>query len=165
VPGSVVVAAAGSVDHDAVVELAERTLEGSRAGEAAPEPELAPAAPRPSLRFQAKDTEQVHVCLGGTGLARHDERRYAARVLDAIFGGLSSSRLFQAVREERGLAYAVYSSPGSTPTRGRSASTSARGPTTSARRWTSSPRSSTACARTRPLRPSSRARRRTSRRA
>ncbi len=109
VPGSVVVAAAGSVDHDAVVELAERTLGGLRAGEAAPEPELAPAAPRPSVRFQAKDTEQVHVCLGGVGLDRHDDRRYAGRVLDAIFGGLSSSRLFQAVREERGLAYSVYS--------------------------------------------------------
>jgi predicted Zn-dependent peptidase len=64
------------------------------------------------VRFQAKDTEQVHVCLGGPGLPRHDERRYAVRVLDAIFGGLSSSRLFQSVREERGLAYAVYSFTG-----------------------------------------------------
>ena len=64
------------------------------------------------MRFQAKETEQVHVCLGGPGLSRHDERRYAVRVLDAIFGGLSSSRLFQSVREERGLAYAVYSFAG-----------------------------------------------------
>ena len=64
------------------------------------------------MRFQAKETEQVHVCLGGPGLSRHDERRYAVRVLDAIFGGLSSSRLFQSVREERGLAYAVYSFSG-----------------------------------------------------
>jgi predicted Zn-dependent peptidase len=64
------------------------------------------------VRFQAKETEQVHVCLGGPGLSRHDERRYAVRVLDAIFGGLSSSRLFQSVREERGLAYAVYSFTG-----------------------------------------------------
>jgi predicted Zn-dependent peptidase len=64
------------------------------------------------VRFQAKETEQVHVCLGGPGLPRNDERRYAVRVLDAIFGGLSSSRLFQSVREERGLAYAVYSFTG-----------------------------------------------------
>jgi predicted Zn-dependent peptidase len=64
------------------------------------------------VRFQAKDTEQVHVCLGGSGLPRHDDRRFALRVLDAIFGGLSSSRLFQSVREERGLAYAVYSFSG-----------------------------------------------------
>ena len=75
-------------------------------------PEAAPPLPQARVRFQAKDTEQVHVCLGGPGLPRGDERRYAVRVLDAIFGGLSSSRLFQSVREERGLAYAVYSFAG-----------------------------------------------------
>ena len=64
------------------------------------------------MRFQRKDTEQCHVCLGAVGLARGDERRFASRVLDAVFGGLSSSRLFQAVREERGLAYSVYSFAG-----------------------------------------------------
>jgi predicted Zn-dependent peptidase len=112
VPGSVVIAAAGSVDHDAVVELARRTLgERAIAGDA-PAVEAAPQSPGPSVRFQRKDTEQCHVCLGGVGLARPDERRFAARVLDAIFGGLSSSRLFQAVREERGLAYSVYSFSG-----------------------------------------------------
>jgi len=109
VPGSVVIAAAGSVDHDAIVELAERTLETRALGESAPDLVPAPAEPRATLRFQRKDTEQVHVCLGALGLPRHDDRRFALRVLDAIFGGLSSSRLFQAVREERGLAYSVYS--------------------------------------------------------
>ena len=112
VPASVVVAAAGSVDHDQIVELAERTLGGLRAGETAPAPQPAPGLPQARVRFQAKDTEQVHVCLGGPGVPRGDERRYAVRVLDAIFGGLSSSRLFQSVREERGLAYAVYSFAG-----------------------------------------------------
>jgi predicted Zn-dependent peptidase len=112
VPASVVVAAAGSVDHDQVVALAEETLAGLRAGERAPVPDAAPPLPRARVRFQPKETEQVHVCLGGPGLTRHDERRYAVRVLDAIFGGLSSSRLFQSVREERGLAYAVYSFSG-----------------------------------------------------
>jgi predicted Zn-dependent peptidase len=109
VPSSVVVAAAGHVDHDAVVELAERTLGGLRAGERGPDAEPAPAHPAASVRFARKDTEQVHVCLGSVGLERSDDRRFALRVLDAIFGGLSSSRLFQAVREERGLAYSVYS--------------------------------------------------------
>jgi predicted Zn-dependent peptidase len=109
VPSSVVVAAAGHVDHDAVVELAERTLGGLRSGERGPDAEPAPAHPAASVRFARKDTEQVHVCLGSVGLERSDDRRFALRVLDAIFGGLSSSRLFQAVREERGLAYSVYS--------------------------------------------------------
>jgi predicted Zn-dependent peptidase len=112
VPGSVVVAAAGSVDHDGVVALAERTLDGLRAGAEAPRPEAAPSEPPASLRFARKDTEQVHVCLGAVGIPRGDDRRFAVRVLDAIFGGLSSSRLFQAVREERGLAYSVYSFAG-----------------------------------------------------
>jgi predicted Zn-dependent peptidase len=110
-PGSMVVAAAGSVEHEQVVELAERTL-GGAAPEAAPRPEPAPPEPAPTVRFQRKDTEQCHVCLGALGLPRGDDRRFAARVLDAIFGGLSSSRLFQAVREERGLAYSVYSFAG-----------------------------------------------------
>jgi predicted Zn-dependent peptidase len=111
-PEKVVVAAAGNVDHDDVVRLATETLQGLERDGRAPEPEAAPAAPAPSVRFQQKDTEQVHVCLGATGLARGDDRRYSLRVLDAIFGGLSSSRLFQAVREERGLAYSVYSFAG-----------------------------------------------------
>jgi predicted Zn-dependent peptidase len=111
-PEKVVVAAAGNVDHDEVVQLATSTLEGLERNGRAPDPAPAPATPSPSVRFVQKDTEQVHVCLGGTGLARGDERRYALRVLDAIFGGLSSSRLFQAVREERGLAYSVYSFAG-----------------------------------------------------
>jgi predicted Zn-dependent peptidase len=75
-------------------------------------PEGAPHLPQAQVRFQRKETEQVHVCLGAPGLPRGDERRFAVRVLDAIFGGLSSSRLFQAVREERGLAYSVYSFSG-----------------------------------------------------
>ena len=111
VPASVVIAAAGSVDHDQLVELAESTL-GAGREDAAPPIEPAPADPAPTVRFQRKDTEQCHVCLGAVGLPRGDDRRFASRVLDAIFGGLSSSRLFQAVREERGLAYSVYSFAG-----------------------------------------------------
>ena len=109
VPDNVVVAAAGSVDHDAFVELVER-VQVERTGAPAPGAYQAPPATTPaSVRYLVKDTEQVHVCLGGTGIARDDERRYALRVLDAILGGTSSSRLFQEVREKRGLAYSVYS--------------------------------------------------------
>ena len=66
-------------------------------------------APQARLEFLQKDTEQYHVCLGARGLAREDERRFALRVLEGILGGTSSSRLFQEVRERRGLAYAVFS--------------------------------------------------------
>jgi predicted Zn-dependent peptidase len=61
------------------------------------------------VRFHSKETEQYHLCLGGPGLPRADERRFALRVLDTVLGGSTSSRLFQEVREKRGLAYAVYS--------------------------------------------------------
>jgi predicted Zn-dependent peptidase len=107
VPGNVVIAAAGAVDHDRLVELAgERVPPVASAASPPPPP---PAERAAAVRFERKDTEQYHVCLGGLGLARHDERRFALRVLDTIFGGTSSSRLFQEVRERRGLAYAVYS--------------------------------------------------------
>jgi predicted Zn-dependent peptidase len=108
VPGNVVIAAAGAVDHDAFVDLAAQYMP---AGSSSTVPVL-PVAPAPAAsrrRFERKDTEQYHVCLGGAGLSRHDDRRFALRVLDTIFGGTSSSRLFQEVRERRGLAYAVYS--------------------------------------------------------
>jgi predicted Zn-dependent peptidase len=59
------------------------------------------------FRFYEKDTEQYHICFGGPGIARGDERRYALGILDAIFGGSVSSRLFREVREKRGLAYSV----------------------------------------------------------
>jgi predicted Zn-dependent peptidase len=65
--------------------------------------------PKPGLRFQRKDTEQYHVCLGAPGLSRSDRRRFAASILDAILGGSASSRLFQEIREKRGMAYSVYS--------------------------------------------------------
>ena len=111
VPSNVVIAAAGAVDHDALVALArERVPDGDRPPAPAPPP--APARHAPRVRFERKDTEQYHVCLGGPGIARDDERRFALRVLDTIFGGTSSSRLFQEVRERRGLAYAVYSFTG-----------------------------------------------------
>src|SRR3984885_12456051 len=61
------------------------------------------------VSFGEKDTEQYHVCIGGAGLGREDERRFALRVLEGVLGGTSSSRLFQEVRERRGLAYSVFS--------------------------------------------------------
>jgi predicted Zn-dependent peptidase len=108
-PGNVVIAAAGAIDHEGLVELvAERVPAASGATAPAPPP-APPSDGSVTRRFERKDTEQYHVCIGGRGLSRHDDRRFALRVLDTIFGGTSSSRLFQEIRERRGLAYAVYS--------------------------------------------------------
>src|SRR5579884_373977 len=111
VPANIVVAAAGNIDHANVVELVERALERRGAGVPARTNVRPPLvqAPPPRLRFQRKDTEQYHVCLGAPGISRSDRRRFAASLLDAILGGSASSRLFQEIREKRGLAYAVYS--------------------------------------------------------
>src|SRR5207302_5869475 len=105
----VVIAAAGAVEHEALVELAARSVGNQAAPVAATAGDAPPSTGAPRRRFERKETEQFHVCLGGPGLSRHDERRFALRVLDTIFGGTSSSRLFQEIRERRGLAYAVYS--------------------------------------------------------
>jgi predicted Zn-dependent peptidase len=109
VPGNIVVAAAGSLDHDALVEQIGRA-EAARASAPVP-PAVVPPGDELArrIRFIEKDTEQYHLCLGGPGIPRDDDRRFALRVLDNILGGSSSSRLFQEVREKRGLAYSVYS--------------------------------------------------------
>jgi predicted Zn-dependent peptidase len=107
-PANVVIAAAGSVDHEQVVAWAREVSPKVR-GLDAPTAPAPPTVTEPTARFRIKDTEQYHVCLGGPGLARDDDRRFALRVLDMLLGGTSSSRLFQAVREKRGLAYSVFS--------------------------------------------------------
>jgi predicted Zn-dependent peptidase len=110
VPGNVVVAAAGNLKHEELERLLLR-LQRRTTG-AARGPRVRPAlvkAPPPSVRFQRKDTEQYHVCIAAPGIARSDRRRFAASLLDGILGGSASSRLFQEIREKRGMAYAVYS--------------------------------------------------------
>jgi predicted Zn-dependent peptidase len=106
-PKNIVIAAAGSVDHQQVVRWAEAAMSASSGMRGVDAP-AATAAPDARTAFRKKDTEQFHVCLGGAGLARDDERRFALRVLDSLVGGTSSSRLFQAVREQRGLAYSIF---------------------------------------------------------
>jgi predicted Zn-dependent peptidase len=104
---STVVAAAGNLEHERIVELVAGVLDSPATGADRPEP--APAMAEATTRFHPKRTEQYHLCLGGPGLARADERRHALRVLDTLLGGSTSSRLFQEVRERRGLAYSVFS--------------------------------------------------------
>jgi predicted Zn-dependent peptidase len=109
-PGSIVVSAAGNLEHRQIEDLARRYMQLNRNG-ASPDGARAqaPAGVAPRVTFQQKETEQYHICLGGPGIARNDERRFALAILDAILGGSTSSRLFQEIREKRGLAYAVYS--------------------------------------------------------
>jgi len=107
VPGNLVIAAAGAVDHDEIVALA-KSFGFDRPG-TAPSYEAAPAAASPTFGFFQKETEQVNVALGAPSIPRGDDRRFAFMVLNTIFGSSTTSRLFQEVREKRGLAYSVYS--------------------------------------------------------
>jgi predicted Zn-dependent peptidase len=111
VPENVVVGAAGNLDHNELLQLLERAEQKVRETPAKGRRVRPPLvkAPPPSVRFVRKDTEQYHVCLAAPGIARSDRRRFAASLLDAILGGSASSRLFQEIREKRGMAYAVYS--------------------------------------------------------
>ena len=106
-PNAVVVAAAGNVEHERIVELVTQAFAGFEGSSDAPSPE-SPAL-TPALSVRRKDTEQAYVLLGAQGLSVRDERRFVLSVLDTVLGGGMSSRLFQEVREKRGLAYSVYS--------------------------------------------------------
>ena len=114
VGGNIVVAAAGNLGHERLVRLLDaarrRKAEAPPKGTRVRSPLV--KAPPPGLRFARKETEQYNLCLGAPGIARSDRRRFAASLLDGILGGSASSRLFQEIREKRGMAYAVYSFTG-----------------------------------------------------
>ncbi|HEY4568976.1 MAG TPA: pitrilysin family protein [Kribbella sp.] len=112
-PSDIVVSVAGNVDHADVVRLVRKAFERHWVTtEAEPAPVRRGAAkPVPTyggVRVHHRDIEQAHLVLGMPGLTRDDERRYVAGVLHGIVGGGMSSRLFQEVREKRGLAYSVF---------------------------------------------------------
>lgn len=110
-PENLVVAAAGLLDHDEVVA---HVAAGFGALPAGSRPERsAPSAPPLSEVVVRRPTEQVHLAMAWPGLRHEDPDRYALSVANHILGGGTASRLFQEVREKRGLAYAVYSSPSS----------------------------------------------------
>ncbi len=115
VPGNFVVVATGNVRHDDVVRLLRRHLETGRAlrdGQASTwNLRSAGQTPAPSGRdlVRRRRTEQAHICLGTNGLPRTDPDRFAFLIVNTALGGGMSSRLFQKIREERGLAYSVYS--------------------------------------------------------
>jgi predicted Zn-dependent peptidase len=104
--GSLVVAAAGSVDHDSFVDLVAERFGDWSGDSVAHHNGLAEI--QPTVALTPRDTEQAHLVIGGPGLDRSDERRWAFEVLNHVMGSGMSSRLFREVREERGLAYAIY---------------------------------------------------------
>ncbi|MEV6133468.1 pitrilysin family protein [Streptomyces violaceusniger] len=114
-PTHLVVAAAGNVDHDDVVRQVHAAFDSAGA---LSRTDAVPVAPRSGIRairtagkvgLLNRKTEQAHVVLGMPGIPRTDDRRWALGVLNTALGGGMSSRLFQEVREKRGLAYSVYS--------------------------------------------------------
>jgi predicted Zn-dependent peptidase len=113
-PPDLVIAAAGNVDHDGLVDHVRRAFGSALTGEvAAAPPRLAGPPPvdvvGTGVRLVSRGIEQANLVLGCEGLSRTDDRRFALGVLNAALGGGMSSRLFQEVREKRGLAYSVYS--------------------------------------------------------
>jgi predicted Zn-dependent peptidase len=117
VPGNFVVVAAGNVVHDDLLKQVRSHMETGRVrrrdvpGSAGWNLRQAGDAPGPSGRnlVKRRKTEQAHICLGTNGLSRQDPDRFAFGVVNAAVGGGMSSRLFQEIREKRGLAYSVYS--------------------------------------------------------
>jgi predicted Zn-dependent peptidase len=113
-PANLVVAAAGNVDHEALLDGLRRGLETGRVrsrGGSAWSLRSVGRAPRPSGARLVRDrkTEQAHIMLGTNGVSRNDPDRFAFGIVNAALGGGMSSRLFQEIREKRGLAYSVYS--------------------------------------------------------
>ncbi len=107
VTGNLLVCVAGNFDWDELQKLLEKKLKTLRSGEFKPRE----SAVKPSVAstIYQKDIEQVHLTLGTEGVSFSDSRRFAITILNAAFGGGMSSRLFQEIREKRGLAYTVYS--------------------------------------------------------
>lgn len=105
---NLLIAAAGDLEHQQVVDLVAAVLGDLPVG---PKTEVVPPATAPlrQVNILNKKLEQVHICLGTAGLPQGHPQRYTCQILNAILGGSMSSRLFQQLREERGLAYSVYS--------------------------------------------------------
>ncbi len=115
VPGNLVIAAAGNLRHDDLVDMVRARMDvGRRLGPRSTSVWnlRAPGrSPKPSGKHLVKrrKTEQAHICLGTNGLSRNDPDRFAFLIVNTALGGGMSSRLFQEIRERRGLAYTVYS--------------------------------------------------------
>jgi len=104
---NIVVAVAGNFDEEEVCSLFEGKLKALNAEKSPKNAEIPVYAPH--FKVKTKDIEQTHICLGTKGLRMDDEQFYTMSLLNNIMGGSMSSRLFQNIREEKGMAYSVYS--------------------------------------------------------
>jgi predicted Zn-dependent peptidase len=105
--GNIIIAAAGRVDHDELLNLMAGLF--SSVPEGKRRPAVIPLPPTRKIESVAKDLEQIHLCLGTLSIPQDHPRRYEAFILNTVLGGSMSSRLFQEVREKLGLAYSIYS--------------------------------------------------------
>lgn len=110
VPQNLIIAGVGNLEHERFVELWHQAFAGWDRGLTASSSRLRPLPIEPQRQVYTKELEQVHMVLGSYGLSAVDERRYALHLLNVLLGGNMSSRLFQEIREKRGLSYSVYSS-------------------------------------------------------
>jgi len=111
-PKEIVISVAGHFDLPLLMKLLEKAFEKYTAKETDLHPRIAPEM-TPHFQVKKRNLEQVHLCIGTQGLPHRHPDRYALYVLNTILGGSVSSRLFQEVRERRGLAYSIYSYPSS----------------------------------------------------
>ena len=106
-PERIVISAAGNITHKQLLDLVGTAFETIRPGKTFPERKTPDGCS--GIEIKQKNLEQVHICLGTKGIRVSDERRFAFSLMNTIFGGNMSSRLFQQIREKHGLAYSVYS--------------------------------------------------------
>lgn len=116
-PNNMLIACAGNYDEDMLIEILEQSFQGFGSGEKGERPDIRRALGK-RFAYAKKDIEQAHICIGLPGYAIKEDDQFALLVLNNVIGGSMSSRLFQKIREERGLAYSVYSYPSSYNTTG-----------------------------------------------
>ena len=106
-PERIFISAAGNIEHDRFVDLVGQQFESINAGNSFPV-RVTPTS-QSKVAIHSKDLEQIHICMGTKGLSITDPKRYTFSLINTILGGNMSSRLFQQIRENRGLAYSIYS--------------------------------------------------------
>jgi predicted Zn-dependent peptidase len=106
-PNRIIISFAGNLSHNKAVDLIGPCFESVKPGQSFPE-RITPLA-HSAINLHHRDSEQLHICIGTKGISITDPSRFAFSILNTVFGGNMSSRLFQNLREQRGLAYSVYS--------------------------------------------------------